>query len=297
MVEKEESKTKNPREAYAQPPFPKQAQDFPGKDWEMKPVPDHGEDTYRGSGKLAGKVALITGGDSGIGRAVALAFAREGADIMIAYLSEDRDAQETLRWVEKAGKKAILIAGDIGDEAHCQELVQRTIDEFGRIDILVNNAAYENVFIDITKMPSEEWRRTFRTNVDGLFYLCKAAIPHMKPGSSIINTTSTEAYDPQGSLLAYATTKGAIVTFTKALAKMVLKQGIRVNAVAPGPVWTPIIPATTRADQITNFAKSHPMGRPAQPAELAPVYVLLASDEASYISAGIYEVAGGKPVV
>jgi NAD(P)-dependent dehydrogenase (short-subunit alcohol dehydrogenase family) len=290
-----ETEEQDPRKMGPKPPFPEQPQQYPGQESQMQPVADHGEQSYQGSGKLIGRAALITGADSGIGRAVALAFAREGADVLISYLSEDKDAQETRRLVEEAGQKAIVIGGDIRDENHCKQLVLHAMDEFGRLDILVNNAAFQMARPSIEEVSSEEFDRTLRTNVYAMFYLCKAAIPHMKPGASIINTASIQAYQPSANLLAYATSKGAIVNFTKALAEMLGKQGIRVNAVAPGPVWTPLIPSTMPQQKVESFGKDTPLGRPAQPKELAPIYVLLASDEGSYMTAGVYDVTGGEP--
>ncbi len=291
-----EAQPQNPLDKEPKPPFPQQNQLFPGSEAEMQPRPDFGENSYKGCGKLEGRVALITGADSGIGRAVALAYAREGADILISYLEEEQDAQETERLVTEAGRRAVRMAGDIGDENHCQRLVQRAIQEFGHLDILVNNAAYQKTAESIDALASNIFDRTFKTNVYAMFYLCKAAIPQMKPGSSIINTTSVQAYQPSAELLAYSATKGAIVTFTKSLAKMAAGQGIRVNAGAPGPVWTPLIVSTSPDEQqVSSFGKQDPLGRPAQPAELAPVYVLLASNEASYITGAVYEVTGGTP--
>lgn len=276
--------SQDPREEGAKPPMPEQALDAPGLEAEMELKPDYGEDSYRGSGKLEGKVALITGGDSGIGRAVALAFAREGADVLIAYLSEDPDAQETVRIVEAEGRRALAVRGDISEEAHCQQLVQRAVQELGRLDILVNNAAFQRTHQSIQEVPSEEFEYTFRTNIFAMFYLCKAALPQMQPGSSIINVCSIQAYQPSPSLLAYASTKGAIVTFTKALAQDAIQQGVRVNVVAPGPVWTPLIPATMPQEQVKQFGKDSLLQRPAQPAELAPAFVFLASQESSYVT-------------
>ncbi len=259
----------------------------------MNPQPDYGEQTYRGSGRLTGKAALITGADSGIGRAVALAFAREGVDVLIAYLSEDKDAQETARLVQEAGHKAVAVAGDISQEGHCQQLVQRAIQEFGKLDILVNNAAFQRTYQSITEIPAEELQYTFATNVFAMFYLCKAAMPHLKEGATIINTSSIEAFQPEPTLLAYAATKGAIVNFTLALAKEAIQKGIRVNSVAPGPVWTPLVASTMPPDQVKSFGQQSPMQRPAQPAELAPAYVFLASQESSYVSAQVIGVTGG----
>jgi NAD(P)-dependent dehydrogenase (short-subunit alcohol dehydrogenase family) len=276
--------SQDPKEAGAKPPMPDQHLQAPGLEAEMQLKPDYGEDSYRGSGKLEGKVALITGGDSGIGRAVALAFAREGADVLIAYLTEEPDAQETIRIVEAAGRRAIAVAGDISDEAHCQQLVKRAVQEFGTLDILVNNAAFQRTHQRIQDVPSDEFEYTFRTNIFAMFYLCKAALPHMPPGSSIINVASIQAYQPSLSLLAYASTKGAIITFTKALAQDAIRQGVRVNVVAPGPVWTPLIPSTMPEEQVKQFGQDSLLQRPAQPAELAPAFVFLASQESSYVT-------------
>ncbi|HEX2915291.1 MAG TPA: glucose 1-dehydrogenase [Chloroflexia bacterium] len=284
----------NPLNQGPKPPFPQKSQQYPGSDNRMQPEPDHGEKSYKGSGKLTGKTALITGADSGIGRAVAIAFAREGADVLISYLSEENDARETARWVEEAGRKAILVPGDVANEAHCQALVQRALNDFGHLDILVNNAAFQNTYEDITQIPSDEFERTYRINVFALFYLAKAAVPHMKPGSAIINTASIEAFEPKSFLLPYASTKSAIASITRSMAELIGQKGIRVNAVAPGPVWTPLIPATMPESAVKDFGKSTVLGRPAQPAELAPIYVLLASPEASYVTGEIYGVTGGK---
>jgi NAD(P)-dependent dehydrogenase (short-subunit alcohol dehydrogenase family) len=262
----------------------------------MQPRPDYGEQSYRGSGRLQGKAAIITGGDSGIGRAVALAFAREGADILISYLNEESDAQETARVVQEAGRKAVRVPGDISEEAHCQSLVQRAMQEFGHLDILVNNAAFSRTYQGIAEIPSEEFDYTFRTNLYAMFYFCKAALPHMPPGSTIINTSSIQAYQPDAPLLAYATTKGAIITFSKGLAKEAIKRGIRVNVVAPGPVWTPLIPASMPGQRTAQHGKDSPTQRPAQPAELAPLYVFLASQESSYIVGEVIGVTGGEPL-
>lgn len=288
--------SEDPKNKEPKPPYPEQDQRPPGAESEMQPKPDYGEDSYEGSGKLEGKAAIITGGDSGIGRAVALAFAREGADVLISYLNEEKDAQETRRAVEKSGKRAVLVAGDIGDEAHCKQIVDRAFDEFGKLDILVNNAAFQMTHESIREIPSEEFDHTFKTNVYAMFYLCKAALPRMNEGGAIINTASIQAYQPSSSLLAYASTKGAIVTFTKALNEEAIKQGVRVNAVAPGPVWTPLIPSTMPTEQVKTFGKETPIGRAAQPAELAPVYVFLASKESSYIGGEVIGVTGGKPL-
>jgi NAD(P)-dependent dehydrogenase (short-subunit alcohol dehydrogenase family) len=286
----------NPKEQGPKPPFPEQQQPPPGLEQQMQPRPDYGEQSYRGSGRLTGKAAIITGGDSGIGRAVALAFAREGADVLISYLNEEIDAQETVRAVEEAGRTALAIPGDIGDERHCRQIVEQALERFGKLDILVNNAAFQMTHEGIQELSSEEFERTFRTNIFAMFYLCKAALPKMEQGGAIINTTSIQAYQPSSSLLAYASTKGAIVTFTKALAEEAIEQGVRVNAVAPGPVWTPLIPSTMPEQQVRQFGKQTPAGRPAQPAELAPVYVFLASPESSYVIGEVIGVTGGKPL-
>lgn len=291
---KKSSKTHDPRKSEPQPPFDQKSQAYPGSDAKMTPKADHGEDREPTAAQLAGKVALITGGDSGIGRAVALAYAQQGADVLFSYLEEEQDARETTRLIEETGQRAIGIAGDIQDEEHCRKLVERTLEEFGRLDVLVNNAAYQMAIDDLEDYTAEQIDRTYRTNVFAMFYLCKAAVPRMKPGASIINTTSIQAYDPSPNLLDYASTKSAIIGFTKALAKKVIEQGIRVNAVAPGPVWTPLIPATMPAEKTRNFGDNTLFDRPAQPAELAPVFVLLASDAAAYITAEVYGVTGGR---
>src|SRR5919202_834908 len=281
---------------WPKPPFPDQPQAMPGKTSAMTPKPDHGEESYKGSGRLSGKRAVITGGDSGIGRAVALAFAREGADVLISYLNEEPDARETCRVVEAAGRKAIAVPGDISQEQHCQQIVQRAVQEFGHIDILVNNAAYQMSHQSIQEISSEEWDHTFRTNIYAMFYLCKAALPHMRQGGTIINTASIQAYQPSSSLLAYAATKGAIVTFSKALSQEAIQQGIRVNVVAPGPICTPLIPSTMPQQQVSQFGQQTPMQRAGQPAELAPAYVFLASQESSYITGEVIGVTGGNPL-
>ncbi len=286
----------DPKAFGEKPPFPQPELEYPGLESDMTPLPDYGEESYTGSGKLEDKVALITGGDSGIGRAVALAYAREGADVVISYLSEDSDAKETVRVVEAAGRKALAIPGDIGEEQHCLDLIDRTVQEFGKLDILVNNAAYQSSHKDFQDLPSEEWDRAFKTNIYAMFWLSKAALRHLPAGGSIINTTSIQSYQPSPELIHYASTKGAITTFTKALSEIGLKQSVRVNAVAPGPVWTPLIPATMPEENAQQFGKNSQMGRPAQPAELAPIYVFLASDDASYISAQIVGVTGGVPL-
>ena len=291
-----QSKAGDPKEAGPKPPFPEQEQEQVGLESEMEPRPDYGEESYRGSGKLQGKAAIITGGDSGIGRAVALAYAREGADVLISYLDEHSDAKETVRIVEKEGRRCISVAGDIGDEAHCRQIVERAVQEFGKVDILVNNAAYQDDIESIQDVTEEMLLHTYRTNIFSMFYLSKAALPHMEPGSTIINTTSIQAYQPSPNLLPYSSTKGAILTFTKGLSEEAIEKGIRVNAVAPGPVWTPLIPASFPGDKVSEFGKSTPMGRPGQPAELAPVYVFLASQDSSYITGECIGVTGGKPL-
>jgi NAD(P)-dependent dehydrogenase (short-subunit alcohol dehydrogenase family) len=287
----------DPREQGPQPPFPEQRQKPPGTEAEMTPRADHGQATYRGFDRLRDRVALITGADSGIGRAVAIAFAREGADVLVSYLEEDVDAQETVRLVTDAGRRAVAVPGDIGDEAHCRGLVDRTLQEFGRLDILVNNAAFQTTHETITEHPSDEIERIFRTNILSMFWLCKAAVPHLQPGATIINTASIQAYQPDPMLLPYSTTKGAIVTFTKGLAQDLTPKGIRVNAVAPGPVWTPLIPATMPQEKVTSFGEESPTARAAQPVELAPPYVFLASQESSYINGETIRVTGGVPIV
>jgi len=280
------------------PPFDHQPHTQPpGLTREMNPRPDHGETSYRGSGRLQDKTAIITGGDSGIGRAVAIAFAREGADVLIAYLNEDEDARETAQLVEQAGRKAVLVAGDLCEAAHCRAVVDKAVQAFGRVDILVNNAAHQMSFDSLEDISDEEWDYTFRTNIFAMFHLAKASVPHMRQGSSIINTTSINADDPSPQLLAYATSKGAIQNFTAGLAQLLADKGIRVNCVAPGPIWTPLIPSTMPPEKVKNFGKQVPMQRPGQPKELAPVYVMLAADEASYVSGATVAVTGGKPLL
>lgn len=261
----------------------------------MRPIPDHGETTYKGSGKLEGKKAVITGGDSGIGRAVAIAFAREGADILIAYLDEHDDAEDTKRLVEDAGRRAILVAGDLGNREQCQRVVTEAIAAFGRIDILVNNAAHQASFKKLADISDDEWEMTFSVNIHAMFRLAKSAVEHMPPGSCIINTASINSDAPNPTLLAYATTKGAIHNFTGGLAQMLASKGVRVNAVAPGPVWTPLIPSTMADETVASFGQQVPMGRPAQPAELATAYVMLADPLSSYVSGATLAVTGGKP--
>lgn len=286
--------TDDPRQKEAKPPFPADQQPHPGSDAAMSPKADHGEQSYRGSGKLTDCAALITGADSGIGRAVALAYAREGADVVVSYLNEDDDARETERLVRDAGRRAVLVPGDVRDEGHCRELVERVFREFCRFDILVSNAAYQMSQESIADVTAEQFERTYRTNVFALFYLCKAALPQLPAGGSVIATASIQAFDPSPQLLDYASTKCAIVGFTKALAKQAMNQGVRVNAVAPGPVWTPLIPSTMPAEKVKEFGKSSVFGRPAQPAELAPLYVWLASKEASYVTGEVLGATGGQ---
>ena len=285
----------HPKQRAAKPPFDEPAQKFPGREAKMRSRPDHGEESYHAAGRLKGKSALITGGDSGIGRAVALAFAREGADVIISYLPEEEaDAKESVSWIERAGRKAVAMPGDIQEEKWCRKLVDRALKDFGKLDVLVNNAAYQMTYESIEEISKKELDRTFGTNLYAMFYLCKAAVPEMKPGSTIINTASIQAFMPSPQLLAYAATKAAIANFTKSLAKLVMKQGIRVNAVAPGPVWTPLIPSTMSQKKTKEFGKNTSFERPAQPAELAPLYVFLASEDSSYLTGEVLGATGGK---
>ncbi len=292
MIETQK-KNKDPGQQHKKPPQPKQSQKHPGSSEQLEPKADYGEETYKGTNRLTDRVALITGADSGIGRAVALAFAREGADVLISYLEEDEDAHETERLVRDAGRKAVLLPGDIRDEKHCQQMVERAFDDFGKLDVLINNAAYQMSQPSIEEFSSDQFERVYRTNVFAMFYLCKAALPRMKPGSSIINTTSIQGYEPSDMLLDYASSKAAIIGFTKALAKLAGKQGVRVNAVAPGPVWTPLIPSTMPEEKVKDFGKGTVFGRPAQPSELAPLYVFLASQDAGYVTGEVYAATGG----
>lgn len=289
----------NPESHYPTPPFNKQEQEVPGVGTKMDPVPDHGEKTYEGSNLLTGKVAIITGGDSGIGKAVAIAMAREGSDIVISYKDavEDKEAEDTKKWVEDAGRKAHLFRGDITDESHCRRIVEETLSTYGKVDILVNNAAYQMTYQTVEEISAEEWNKTFETNLSAMFYFVKYVKKHMPPGGSIINTTSVNAYDPNPTLLPYAASKGAIQNFTASLAQLFLQDGsgIRVNAVAPGPVWTPLIPSTIPDHE--HFGKNTPMGRPGQPAEIAPVYVFLASSAASYVSGATIAATGGRVTI
>jgi NAD(P)-dependent dehydrogenase (short-subunit alcohol dehydrogenase family) len=263
----------------------------------MDPKPDHGEESYQGSGRLAGKVAVITGGDSGIGRAVAIAFAREGADVLIAYLDEHEDARDTARWVEQAGRRCVLVAGDLADRAHAKTVVPKAVEEFGRVDVLVNNAAFQMTHESLDEIPDEEWDHTLALNLTAMFTLCRDAVPHMRPGSAIINSSSVNSDMPSPTLAPYAMTKAGIANFTASLAQLLAEKGIRANSVAPGPVWTPLIPSTMPEEKVVSFGQQVPLGRAAQPAELAPVYVLLASDEASYVSGARVAVTGGNPIL
>ncbi len=277
------------------PPFDEPLQDFPGREEKMRTKPDHGEESYEGKDRLAGKIALITGGDSGIGRAVAIAFAREGADVVISYMPEEaKDAEETLRWIEKAGRAATGAPGDIQDPRHCKELVDDVFERHGQLDVLVNNAAYQACYQTIDEITIEEWERIYRTNLFAMFSLCQASIPRMRPGASIINTASIQAYDPTPTILPYASSKAAIVNFTKGLAKWIAEKKIRVNAVAPGPVWTPLIPTSSPAEKVEKFGGDTLFKRPAQPAELAPLFVFLASDESSYVTGEVVGATGGQ---
>ena len=276
---------------------PAQQQTPPGTLGEMEPKPDHGEESYRGSGRLTGKAAVITGGDSGIGRAVAIAFAREGADVLISYLNEHDDARDTARYVEEAGRKCVLVPGDISDRAHCKTIIPRAVEEFGRVDVLVNNAAFQMSHDSLDEVSDEEWDHTVATNLTAMFILCKDAIPHMRPGASIINSSSVNSDNPSPNLAPYAMTKAGIANFTASLAQLLAEKGIRANSVAPGPIWTPLIPATMPPEKVEGFGEQVPMGRAGQPAELAPVYVMLASDEASYVSGARVAVTGGKPIL
>lgn len=285
----------DPRTQGPRPEYPQRPIDVPGSIDEMTPRADHGEETYAGLGRLKDRVALITGGDSGIGRAVAIAYAREGADVLLSYLPEERqDGEDTCRWVERAGRRAVLLPGDIREEQHCERLVEGAFEEFGRLDILVNNAAFQMTHDSIEEFSTEEFDRTFKTNVYAMFWLCRAALPRMSPGSVIINTASIQGFDPSPSLLAYAPTKAAIINFTKALSQMAMDKGVRVNAVAPGPVWTPLIPSTMPEERTRNFGKDTSFDRAAQPVEIAPVFVFLASNEARFVTGEVYGVTGGK---
>jgi NAD(P)-dependent dehydrogenase (short-subunit alcohol dehydrogenase family) len=278
-------------------PQPEQQQRPPGHTAAMDPTPDHGEDSYQGHDRLAGKATVITGADSGIGRAVAIAFAREGADVLLSYLDEDDDARETAKWIEQAGRRAVLVPGDLTDPAHCRRVVERAVQEFGRIDVLVANAAYQMTYESLEEIPDEDWDRTLATNLSSFFHLSKAAVPHMPAGASIIGSSSVNSDSPNPTLLPYAMTKAGIANMCASLAQLLGPRGIRVNSVAPGPVWTPLIPSTMPPEKVANFGTNTPLGRPGQPAELAPVYVLLASDEASYVSGARVAVTGGRPIL
>jgi len=276
---------------------PPQHQDPPGSQAQMRPQPDCGEEGYEGHGRLKGKAAVITGADSGIGRAVAIAYAREGADVLISYLDEHEDAEDTAGYVEDAGQRAVLVPGDLADPQHCRDVIARAVEEFGRIDVLVNNAAYQMMRGSLEEIPDDEWDHTLATNFSAIFHLCKAALPHMGPGSSIIGSSSVNSDMPNPTLAPYAATKAAIANFTASLAQLLGDRGIRVNSVAPGPVWTPLIPSSMPPEKVEEFGSNTPLGRPGQPVELAPVYVLLASDEASYVSGARVAVTGGRPIL
>ncbi len=287
----------DPKDQGKKPPFPQNEQDHPGSDREMSPRPDYGEESYRGFGRLKDRVAVITGADSGIGRAVALAFAREGADVVISYLNEHQDAQETKRLVESAGRRAALVASDLAEEPQCRRVIEEAVRAFGRIHLLVNNAAYQGKAVEkFEELDAARIDRTFRVNVEAMFHLVRYALPHFQKGGAIITSASIQAYHPNASILDYAATKGAIVTFTKGLAQELIGRGIRVNCVAPGPVWTPLVAQSFDRDKLKEFGKNYPMQRPAQPAELAPAYVFLASDESRYVNGEVLGVTGGKPL-
>jgi NAD(P)-dependent dehydrogenase (short-subunit alcohol dehydrogenase family) len=291
----QDGRPKDPKTAGPKPEYPQPSIEPPGSIDEMNPKADHGEQTYKGLGRLQDRVALVTGGDSGIGRAVAIAYAREGAHVILSYLPEEEsDAADTCSWIEKAGRKAVRLPGDIQDEEHCTAMVDIAFAQFGTLDILVNNAAFQMTHERIEEFTTGEFDRTFRTNVYAMFWLCRAALPRMKPGSVIINTASIQAYDPSPTLLAYAPTKAAIVNFTKALSQMAMERSVRVNAVAPGPVWTPLIPSTLPQQHVRKFGADTAFERAAQPVEIAPVFVFLASNEARYVSGEVYGVTGGK---
>jgi len=270
----------------------------PGSDQGLTPKADHGEESYRGSGKLTGKRAVITGGDSGIGKAVAIAFAREGADVLVSYLPEEEDdAQDTKRWIEEAGRKAVLFPGDVSDPAYCRSVIDQAVSELGGLDVLVNNAAYQMTHETIEEISDEEWDHTLATNLSAYFHLVKAALPHLGPGSSIIGSSSVNSDNPKPNLAPYDVTKAGVANLSAALAQLLGDRGIRVNSVAPGPIWTPLIPSTMPPEQVEQFGKQSPLGRPGQPAELAPVYVLLASDDGSYVSGARVAVTGGTPIL
>src|SRR5919205_3141358 len=296
-TEKNGKSMQNPQEEYPKPPFPDQDQQVPGTETEMTPKADHGETSYRGSGRLADKKVIITGADSGIGRAVAIAFAREGADVLISYLSEHEDAKETARYVEEAGRKCVLVAGDLSDRSHAKTIIPKAVEAFGKVDILVNNAAFQMTHPTLEEISDEEWDHTVALNLTAMFVLSKDVIPHMPEGGSIINSSSVNSDMPSPQLAPYAMTKAGIANFTASLAQMYADKGIRANSVAPGPIWTPLIPATMPEEKVESFGQQVPLGRARQPAELAPVYVLLASDEASYVSGARVAVTGGNPIL
>ena len=298
MATENQFKMQNPLTQYPQPEFPKQPQSAPGTVHNMQPAADHGETSYKGFGRMVGRKALITGADSGIGRAAAIAYAREGADIVLNYLPEEEaDAQEVVKLIEAEGRKAVTVPGDIKDEQFCQSLVSKAVEALGGLDVLVNVAGKQTAVEDIQELSTEQFDATFKTNVYALFWLCKAALPHLPAGATIINTASIQAYQPSAMLVDYAPTKSAIVAFTKALAKQVISKGIRVNAVAPGPFWTPLQSSGGQPqDNIPDFGSETPMGRPGQPAECAPIYVFLATQESSYITAEVFGVTGGNPL-
>jgi hypothetical protein len=291
------NQNEDPRKKGDDPPYPGQQQRTPGSEEEMRPRPDFGEKSYVGRGRLKDRVAIVTGADSGIGRAVALAFAREGAHVVVSYLDEHEDAEETRRVVENAGRTALLVAGDLSNDAQCARVVREAVERFGRLDVLVNNAAFQGRQLErFEDLDPERLDRTFRTNILSMFHLVRHALPHLKPGATIINTTSIQAYHPNPQILDYAVTKGAIRTFTQGLAKELTKRGIRVNAVAPGPIWTPLIPQSFGEEKVRKHGESAPLERAGQPAEVAPVYVFLASDESSYVSGEVVGVTGGSPL-
>lgn len=287
--------TVNPKEHGPKPDYDQDKISYPGLSSEMTPQPDYGEDSYKGLGRLAGKSAIITGADSGIGRAVAIAFAREGADIVLNYLPEEEPGgSEAARWVEQTGRKAVKAPADLQSEDACKELIARAVNDFGRLDLLINIAGFQNTHDKLEEFTTEEFDRTFKTNVYALFWLCRAALPHMQEGGAIVNTASIQSYEPNPQLLPYAATKAAIASMTKTLSKLAMKRGIRVNAVAPGPVWTPLIPATMPEEKIKHFGKSTLFERAAQPVEIAPVYVFLASNESRFVTGEVYGITGGR---
>jgi NAD(P)-dependent dehydrogenase (short-subunit alcohol dehydrogenase family) len=284
----------DPRNLHPVPPFPIRPQTPPGRETRMRPIADHGENSYKGNGRLRGRRALVTGGDSGIGRAVAIAFAREGAHVAISYLDELDDAKDTERLVVDCGVRCLILPGDISRREHCVNLINSTLAEFGGIDLLVNNAGYQRTYRNFEDIPTDEFERAFQVNVFAMFYLCQAALPHMPAGSSIINLASIQSFDPSEKLLPYAATKAAIASFTNSLAALAIQKGVRVNAVAPGPVWTPLIPSTMDEAKVRHFGENTAFGRPAQPAEIAPIFVFLASAEASFVTGEVYGVTGGR---